>query len=212
MTEQEWVGCADPEKMLEFLRGTASDRKLRLFACACARAVWDLLEDERARHAVEVGERYADGLSTTAELGAASNRAWEAVDACPSEANYSAQSTVEVSTHDAAVDSARHAFQDGMPLKEQCRLLRETFGTPFRPLQVDPAWLAWHGGAIMQLAQTVYNERELPSGHLDAARLAILADMLEEAGATDPHLLGHLRSPGPHVRGCAAVDLLFRMQ
>jgi hypothetical protein len=59
------------------------------------------------------------------------------------------------------------------------------------------------------LAQAVYEDRELPSGHLDAARLAVLADMLEEAGATDPQLLTHLRSAGPHVRGCHALDALL---
>jgi hypothetical protein len=74
---------------------------------------------------------------------------------------------------------------------------------------VDPAWLAWHDGAVVKLAEAVYEERELPSGHLDAGRLAILADMLEEAGCCDAGLLGHLRGPGPHVRGCFAVDLLL---
>jgi hypothetical protein len=49
----------------------------------------------------------------------------------------------------------------------------------------------------------------MPSGHLGAARLAILADMVEEAGATDLHLLGHLRSPGPHVRGRHALDAVL---
>jgi hypothetical protein len=63
--------------------------------------------------------------------------------------------------------------------------------------------------APVKLAQAVYDERELPSGHLDAARLAVLADMLEEAGCADAHLLGHLRSAGPHVRGCWAVDVLI---
>jgi hypothetical protein len=74
---------------------------------------------------------------------------------------------------------------------------------------VNPAWLAWHGGAIVKLAQAVYEQRELPSGHLDTARLAVLADMLEEAGCTDAQMLGHLRSGGPHVRGCWALDLLL---
>ena len=40
-------------------------------------------------------------------------------------------------------------------------------------------------------------------------RLPLLADALEDAGCTDADLLGHLRSPGPHVRGCWAVDLVL---
>jgi hypothetical protein len=90
-----------------------------------------------------------------------------------------------------------------------CALLRCVLGNPFHPTTIDPACLAWHGGALVKLAQALYEERELPTGHLDAGRLAVLADLLDEAGATDPHLLGHLRSPGPHFRGCAAVDLIL---
>jgi hypothetical protein len=47
------------------------------------------------------------------------------------------------------------------------------------------------------------------AGRQDAARLAVLAGLLEEAGATDAELLGHLRGSGPHVRGCFAVDALL---
>jgi hypothetical protein len=62
MTEQEWVACTDPERMLAFLRGRASDRKLRLLACACCRQrLWHLLPDERIRNAVEVTEAFVDG-------------------------------------------------------------------------------------------------------------------------------------------------------
>jgi hypothetical protein len=53
------------------------------------------------------------------------------------------------------------------------------------------------------------DERVLPAGHLDNDRLAILADALEDAGCTDQAILGHLRGPGHHVRGCWAVDALL---
>ena len=38
--------------------------------------------------------------------------------------------------------------------------------------------------------------------------MPILADALEDAGCTNADLLDHCRGPGPHVRGCWAVDLL----
>jgi hypothetical protein len=37
----------------------------------------------------------------------------------------------------------------------------------------------------------------------------VLADALEDAGCTNSDILYHLRCPGPHVRGCWALDLLL---
>ena len=34
MTEKEWLNCTDPEPMLDFVEGKASDRKFQLFAVA----------------------------------------------------------------------------------------------------------------------------------------------------------------------------------
>jgi hypothetical protein len=225
--------------MLEFLRGKASVRKMRLFACACCRSVWPCMTDGRGRLAVEVAERFADGGATAEEMQAAAHGAGTAeydvaVDGEGEDgeaqsnshamaAAYWAAASAEMAARAAswgsypAAISARAAAEavawggrlDGEPVRAgQARVARCVFGNPFRPFSAEPAWLAWRGGAVGKLARAVYEERELPSGHLDAARLAILADMLEEAGATDPHLLGHLRGPGPHVRGCFAVDAL----
>jgi hypothetical protein len=52
----------------------------------------------------------------------------------------------------------------------------------------------------------------MPVGHLHADRLAVLADALEDAGCTDAEVTEHLRSPGPHVRGCWALDLVLAME
>lgn len=58
MTESEWLASNDPAAMLRFLPevwalrtedsfpSSATDRKLRLFACACCRQVWHLLTDD----------------------------------------------------------------------------------------------------------------------------------------------------------------------
>jgi hypothetical protein len=91
----------------------------------------------------------------------------------------------------------------------QAELARCIFGSPFHPVpHIDPTWLAWGGGTVKRLAEAAYEERQLPAGTLDVARLAVLADALEEAGCNDAGLLGHLRSEGPHVRGCWALDLV----
>lgn len=79
MTESEWNASTDPQAMLEHLQGYSaqrlrqlqgvsngtSDRKLRLFACACVRHVWHLLKDRRLRAAVEEAEEQADGAKVT---------------------------------------------------------------------------------------------------------------------------------------------------
>jgi hypothetical protein len=88
----------------------------------------------------------------------------------------------------------------------QVTLLRDIFN-PFRPL--PPFASAQPTADGLGLARRAYEERHLPSGHLLPARLALLADMLTDAGCNDAELLEHLRGPGPHVRGCWAVDAVL---
>jgi hypothetical protein len=84
----------------------------------------------------------------------------------------------------------------------QSRLLRCIIGNPFHPVALHPAWLHWHDGAAVHMAQAIDRERRYQD-------LPILADALEEAGCTDSDLLGHCRSSEEHVRGCWVVDALL---
>src|SRR5262245_36190706 len=72
----------------------------------------------------------------------------------------------------------------------QALLLREIFGNPFHPAEMDPAWRT---KAVMALVERAYQE-------CDFEGLPVLADMLEEVGCTDEGILTHLRGPGSHVR------------
>lgn len=71
MTEAEWLVSTNPMPMLAFVKGKVSKRKLRLFGCACCRRTWNLLNDPRSRIALEIIERYSDGLATEDELAQA---------------------------------------------------------------------------------------------------------------------------------------------
>ena len=69
----------------------------------------------------------------------------------------------------------------------------------------------WTTPDVVTIASAAYSAI-LPNGQLGPFRLAILSDALEEAGCTDAAIFDHLRSPGPHVRGCSALDLILGKQ
>jgi len=229
VTEAEWLACADPQKMLEFLRSRASDRKLRLFSAACCRRVWHLLVHDWSRDAVKVVERYADGAATFQELEDAKSNAWEFSDhIIHSDEHFYDLDANAQNAADAPAWAAERSEDYGSEVDGGCPhrvvtatqralgaaegnaqadLVRCIFANPLRPLTISPDILSWNDGVVVRLAQTAYDDRHMPAGILDNTRLLILADALEEAGCTDSDTLGHLRRPGPHVRGCWPVDL-----
>jgi hypothetical protein len=71
MTEAQWLECIYPELMLTHLGERVSPRKKRLYACACVRRIWPLLDDKRLRRAVRRAERFADGQATPEEMRSA---------------------------------------------------------------------------------------------------------------------------------------------
>jgi hypothetical protein len=81
MTEAEWLACAHPDPMLDFVAATTDHSKLRLFGVASCRRIWQLLTDERSRQAVNVAESFAERRATEAELASAYEAAFEAREA-----------------------------------------------------------------------------------------------------------------------------------
>ena len=86
----------------------------------------------------------------------------------------------------------------------QCALLRDLF--PYVPAPLGPACRT---AEVVALAAAAYERQSLPDGTLDPRRLGVLADALLEANCDNEAILGHLRSEGPHVRGCWALDLVL---
>jgi hypothetical protein len=209
MTEAQWLATKDPTKLLAEVRRKAGDRKVRLFFCACARLAWDILDDV-CRKAVEAAERFADGKLTLPRLRARENAAWTLV---PRGEEKGAEVCAikiawQSAYHPPEADPATFLRRAGRAMRRRnhratlVTLLRDVFGNPFRPLTADPSWLSWRDGTVQNLAATIYDEQAFE-------RMPILGDALEEAGCTDGVLLEHCRGPGPHVRGCWALDALL---
>src|SRR5215467_13102699 len=131
MTEQEWMQATDPKPMLEFLRGKASDRKLRLFVVSCC-----YLEYGRSpvEPMYEVAEKFADDPTMLDEV----RRYWPPP-------VYSNESSWPERRFEWAADFVRHCpvseeveeveeEDEGYPLAMKVPpIIREVFGNPFRP-------------------------------------------------------------------------------
>jgi hypothetical protein len=222
MTEQEWLTTTNPYDLTHY-KACRSERKRRLLSCAFARHALFLIPDERYHLAVEMAERYADGIATDDEVRATRrvmNKAWK--DRQFMEAGHHAATAVLATLNKEAVGAvhgweaaaaaraslARPAWDRGRDeeTRNQCILAHDVFGNPFRPVTIDPKWLT---GNVLGLAQAVYEGRHMPEGTLDLNRLAILADALEESGCDNSDILTHCRQWELHVRGCWVVDLLM---
>jgi hypothetical protein len=237
MTELEWLAATDPTPMLAALRdaGGATDRRLRLFAVACCRRIWHLLTDEKSRAAIELAESYADGEVTRELLYTACHTAELVVEAAndgildPNESYLRLTGLDESSataawfasdpgivqeedTAFAAAQAARFAKASwDVERQSQANLLRDICPNPFRAVPAIPSSIrTWNNGTVKRLAQSAYEDRLLPAGTLDNARLAVLADALEEAGCQEVDVLRHLREQGRvHVRGFWVLDSLL---
>ena len=194
----------------------------------------DALADPRSLAAIEAMERFADGevdAANMVEIERAAYRAVRDIDGQPppegihrsewprhlaaaaafhlvakhgKRADWCAWAVFRTSAHiqdlpGFTTDPVQKRRWSGQ-LRAMSRMLRDIWGNPFR----EPPALkkAWRTGDAASVAKQIYESREFGG-------MPILADALEEAGCTDADILSHLRSPGPHVRGCWVLDLIL---
>jgi hypothetical protein len=236
VTEAEWFSCQDPRAMHERLGrvGGLSRRQARLYAAACCRRIWGLLDDA-GRAAVEVAERFADRAATSSELAAAAR--------LTTGPGKSAAALRLVRAGDAAAQAAaRAAGQDAYT-----RVMVAHAGRPkpdLRPVAAalgisvwtagDPrdAYLAVEGRERAAQADVLRDIvgpglfrpvlfdpawrtaaavgiAHAVSGDRAFVRMPVLADALQDAGCEDADILHHCRGGGPHVPGCWVTDLVL---
>jgi hypothetical protein len=202
MTEDQWLSSQDPRKMLVFLRqrGEVSNRKLQLLAAACCRMLWSHL-NTASRRAVETAELLPDEGVSDDVLVNVVRAANEASGNICDEMAYRAASND--GWYAAAIAGC------GPEAARQPQVVRDIFGNPFHPVDLDPLVLKYKDGLVVRLAQDAYDNRRLPEGHVDPARIAAVADALEQAGCDNHEILSHLRQQESHYRGCWCIDLLL---
>jgi len=126
MTEQEWLTSTERQGMLAWLEDnddalgprSVSDRKLRLFTCACCRQVWQLLADDAPC-------RRCDGRGRRME----SDDSWPERRPCKS-----CRGTGRLNRSRRAVEVVER-YADGEATESQ---LQDAFADSFRALQARP--------------------------------------------------------------------------
>jgi hypothetical protein len=227
-----WRTSGIPQETLKLIKGPALERKFRLFGCACVRRIWHLIGDERPRLALEVAERYADGLADRSKLRKAyliakrfvvreerEGRSILAAQAacrtayCTSRGSefeaYASVADFEARIAAGAAAKAQSSGPDKYELYRQAEAAEGTIQVQLlrdilgNPFRAAPTFDSkFRTTGVLKFAQELYDSRSFE-------RLPTLASMLAGIGCKDLEILSHLRQHGPHVRGCWALDIVL---
>jgi len=156
-----------------------SDKEIRLYAAWCARQVQHLMTDRRSLNALDVAERYANGLATDKELAAASAAAWSAWSAA--DAWSAAEDAADAWS--AAEDAARAAAWSAAGGADAARAAADAADAAWSVAEdaADAADAAWAARAATKAAWAAAAgaSRSVAEDAADAARDA--ADAAEDA-------------------------------
>lgn len=215
MTETDWLLATDPAHLLDMISEPPTDRKTRLWLCACSERALVGSSVEELHAAIPVVELFTDNAATSEELLEARRtiELWM-IEMCKSlnlraDALGMALQEEMVGLEQAGMQAKRilEGWQMNVPeldllneSRAQCDLLREIFGNPVLPVAVDPDWLTQ---TVVSVARQMYESR-------DFSTMPILADALQDAGCENVAVLAHCRQPGVHVRGCWVIDMILQ--
>ena len=218
MTERVWLTAKNMSVLMGCDHIRHRERKLRLFACACAMNLTPWMTHPKACQAIERSYQFADGKLTRQTLAKwyrtlnelrqgvaladeerdpAAIAHWAARFTClDSGDSPHANAWLTLVSYPAAFDLD---FIDSMR-QWGPKALRDIFANPFRPVEFDPAWRT---STAVALAKGMYGSR-------DFSPMPILADALQDAGCDSDDILAHCRDAKPaHVRGCWVIDLVL---
>ncbi len=236
MTEEEWLTATDPTPMLEFLRGKASERKLRLFGVACCYEVRDLIAAMEEGSigcgfvAVRLGEELADARATPEDVRAAIEDRVGMIDSGSSPYGWLLSRTLPGL---ADVDAQRGAIQTAASAgiargRQVTNLVDFARGERSQSTESSRAEgriateAAYSRQCILLrdifpfhpitldpswLTSSVVSLAQHMYDTQEFTAMPILADALMDAGCDNPQILEHCRGPGPHVKGCWVCDL-----
>jgi hypothetical protein len=238
MTEIDWPSCTDPARMLEFLKGKASDRKLRLFAVACCERVNQLFIPE-TRQALAVAEQFAEGKATSQQRkqarAVALRAGWIEPPALPLELIRHARGPAKSAVCDVlarkAIDAATGASRSACHAATAFSVNSQKIEHPHAGVD----WMVAHEAAskneqktqceilrccignpfravVLEAAWQVPELVRLAQvvyDDTDFSLMAGLAKRLTELGCTNADVLSHCYITSQHVRGCWVVDLIL---
>src|SRR5262245_7059952 len=230
MTEAEWLACKSSLVMLDFLSGKISDRKMRLFACACCRSALDRVETRNPKMlpAIEAAERFADREISAEQLWAIRRELGldppEGEDLQPQPAGNACTNLPRINDFFRSPEGQMCAAFI-LTLEDfifRCRLGEMTVDATLiagdqageriaqchlwrdviNPFRPIHLKPASLMEDVVNLAVVIYRERAFDE-------MPKLAETLVRSGCTNKTLVSHCRESKLHVRGCWALDLIL---
>jgi hypothetical protein len=231
INEELWLACPVADRLLGTIIDLgASERKLRLFGCACLRLVWHHLGTPESKAAVEAAERFALGEISADEMTEGADAALAVIqkDDPPRNTDLGRRQEYITFNSEVAASEVARADREGEWIYWQ-RLLdipgRVMEAARYQRSGLDLAAMekalcdrlrdivgnphrshaiasSWRTPAVMRLSSEILADRAFD-------RMPILANALDDAGCTDEEMLAHCRDPRDHVLGCWVVDLLL---